>query len=971
MGKWLYFAEFAVFQQNRIGSFIIERVVIDMRSLKRLIALVILAAVLVTSFPLDGFVFPTVYAAETTTLTVTGDVVNVRSGAGTSYSKVTTVERSAVFTSLGTAKDSSGKVWYKIEVSGQSGFICSDFVSAATTAASQTLTVTGDNVYVRKGAGTSYDYITSVRKGSTYAVTGSQKDSSGKLWYRISINNTSGYIISTYAKISTESESTSQTPRQTLTVTGDVVNVRKEANTSSSRLTTVKQNQTFDVLGTAKDSAGKVWYKIKVGSVEGFIISTYVKVTTVTTASTTSTTTASTTSSTTAAPQQKLTVTGDNVYVRKGPGASHAAITTVKRDSVFAVAGSEKDSTGTVWYKISVDGTPGYIISTYVKLSSDETTQTAARQTTAASTDAPSASSMLITLPATSGSVPTSATSSSQSTNTSSTETTASTSPTYGANTAVTIPVDGVRLHSGAGESYSVTATLKKGDKVLVLSNRTDSQGNLWYRVSIDSISGYVLADKLDAESENTTSSTTKSTTSTTKSTTSTTKSTTSTTKSTTSTTKSTTSTTKSTTSTTKSTTSTTKSTTDTTKTTKSTTASTSSSGIIVTIGTETTSSKPTDKTSATTTTTGRKVKYGTVTCDTKLNVRSGPSTSKDILGTLNNGKNVIIAGTSGSWYKIEYKGGYGYVLKEYITNIRTETETVTFSFTKDYYYVNQGSTVNVAINLSGHTVSYSSENSEAAPVSSKGVVTGKTPGLYTITATVNSSSVTTEVVVLKAKTEKVNPMTISGAGTQFIADWEGGGTPLGDQVVFYPYKDVSGYWTVGYGHAVTSTESKKWSRSKAVSHFNTEITKLLGEGHEITDKKPYLTAEEASALLNADLNDGPYVKAVSDWAVRNGIVLTQPQFDALVSFCYNLGPAYWTSDTYYFYLKSAIIAHRCGDDADANQIIDGFTRYIKSGGVNLKGLWWRRRNEAEMFLTGDYAIDRDNKFKLPNLSWG
>jgi len=991
-----------------------------MISVKRLVALLLLAAVLVTSFPLDGFVSFTAYASETTKLTVTGDVVNVRSGAGTSYNKISTVDRSTVLTSLGTSKDSAGAVWYKVEVDGQTGYISSGYVSASTTSgSSQTLTVTGDKVYIRKGAGTSYDYITTVRKGSSYTILGSQKDSSGNLWYRISINNTNGYIISTYVKVDGNSSGSTSAVSQKLTVTGDVVNVRKSAGTSAAKVTTVRRNQSFDVLESTKDSSGTVWYKISVNGSEGYIVSTYVKVTTVTTTSTT--TTASTTTSTTAttAPQQKLTVTGDDVNVRKDAGASYTKITSVKRGSVFSVIDSKKDSTGTVWYKISVNGTPGYIISTYVKLSSDVTTQTSARRTTEATSAQASASSMLITLPATSGTAATSTTTASSTTGSSETvsttsstvDTTESTSTTYAANQSVAIPADGVKLYSGAGDSYSVVSTLSKGSKVLILSNRPDADGQLWYRVSIDSLNGYVRASDLSATTDPTTSttksttsttksttsttksttsttksttsttksttsttksttSTTKSTTSTTKSTTSTTKSTTSTTKSTTSTTKSTTSTTKSTTSTTKSTTSTTKSTTSTTKSTTKTTTSTSSSGIIITLGSETTLQSTTTG-STTKTTQGRQVKYGTVTCDTKLNVRSGPSTSKDILGTLNNGKKVIIVESSGDWYKIEYDGGYGYVLKEYITNITTGTESSSLEFTKEYYYVNQGSTVNVAIKLSGQTVSYSSENSEAAPVSDKGVVTGKQPGLYTITAKVGSASATTEIVVLKAKSEKISSMTISSAGTQFIADWEGGGTPLGDAVVFYPYKDVSGYWTVGYGHAVTSSESKRWSRDQAVAHFNTEIVKLLGEGHEITKEKPYLTAEEASALLNADLNEGPYVSAVSDWAIRNGVVLTQPQFDSLVSFCYNLGPAYWTSDTYHFYLKEAILAYRCGDDAVPEQIIDGFTRYVKSGGVNLKGLWWRRRNEAEMFITGDYAIDRDNKFKLPNLSWG
>jgi hypothetical protein len=43
----------------------------------------------------------------------------------------------------------------------------------------------------------------------------------------------------------------------------------------------------------------------------------------------------------------------------------------------------------------------------------------------------------------------------------------------------------------------------------------------------------------------------------------------------------------------------------------------------------------------------------------------------------------------------------------------------------------------------------------------------------------------------------------------------------------------------------------------------------------------------------------------------------------------------------------------------------------MKSSGKNYKGLWYRRRNEAELFLKGDYALDRENKFKLPsNVIW-
>ena len=146
---------------------------------------------------------------------------------------------------------------------------------------------------------------------------------------------------------------------------------------------------------------------------------------------------------------------------------------------------------------------------------------------------------------------------------------------------------------------------------------------------------------------------------------------------------------------------------------------------------------------------------------------------------------------------------------------------------------------------------------------------------------------------------------------------------------------------------------------------------KLIGEEYILSDDRPYLSEDAAKLLLNADLNSGDYVKAVNNWAIRNGVKLNQVQFDALVSFCYNIGPSLWESDTTKFYLKSAIIAYRDGSKTVPDQIIDGFCRYHKSNGKAYKCLWFRRRNEAELFLTGDYNIDRENKFMLPtDISW-
>ena len=366
-------------------------------------------------------------------------------------------------------------------------------------------------------------------------------------------------------------------------------------------------------------------------------------------------------------------------------------------------------------------------------------------------------------------------------------------------------------------------------------------------------------------------------------------------------------------------------------------------------------------------------------------------------MAVLKSGCTVVIVEQSSDWCQVKFGKRFGYVQSKNLnipnfnpstfsttsttsttstmsttttTTVVTEPD-VSIKYSKDYYYVDKGDSIDLGFANSG-SISYVSSDSVSCPVSNTGIVQGVKEGLYSLTASNSVSSTSTCVVVLKEKYMDVTAMSISTKGTKFIANWEGGGTKLSSgETVFYPYKDVSGFWTLGYGHAKTSTASKSWSEEKAIEEFNKDIINLIGEEHIMTDEKPYISKEAANLLLNADLNDGPYVNAISNWAIRNGVKLNQAQFDALVSFCYNMGASYWNSDTNYFYLKSAIISHRSGDGADPNQIVEGFCRYIKSGGKNYKGLWYRRRNEAEMFTDGDYAIDRANKFTLPtNIVW-
>lgn len=112
-----------------------------------------------------------------------------------------------------------------------------------------------------------------------------------------------------------------------------------------------------------------------------------------------------------------------------------------------------------------------------------------------------------------------------------------------------------------------------------------------------------------------------------------------------------------------------------------------------------------------------------------------------------------------------------------------------------------------------------------------------------------------------------------------------------------------------------------------------------LGYGHVVRDTdnlKPPITQAEAEALLARDLVPVEvYLSAVFPW-------LNQNQFDALASFCFNVGLGAFEKSTLFARLKARDI------DGAAGQ----FGRWILGGGKILLGLVKRRRRELELFLS-------------------
>jgi lysozyme len=70
---------------------------------------------------------------------------------------------------------------------------------------------------------------------------------------------------------------------------------------------------------------------------------------------------------------------------------------------------------------------------------------------------------------------------------------------------------------------------------------------------------------------------------------------------------------------------------------------------------------------------------------------------------------------------------------------------------------------------------------------------------------------------------------------------------------------------------------------------------------------------------------------------------LNQNQFDALVSFCFNLGPSN---------LKSSTLLKKVNANHNDPTIKDEFMKWVKAGGRTLKGLVTRRTEEANLYFS-------------------
>jgi lysozyme len=127
------------------------------------------------------------------------------------------------------------------------------------------------------------------------------------------------------------------------------------------------------------------------------------------------------------------------------------------------------------------------------------------------------------------------------------------------------------------------------------------------------------------------------------------------------------------------------------------------------------------------------------------------------------------------------------------------------------------------------------------------------------------------------------------------------------------PYKCPAGIPTIGYGAT------------------------FYPDGKKVTMSDKSITEQEGTVLLQSMLVS--FEKYVDSYC-RDDI--NQNQFDALVSFAYNLGPAN---------LKSSTLLKKVNLNPEDETIHLEFMKWVKAGGKTLKGLVRRREAESQLYF--------------------
>lgn len=182
--------------------------------------------------------------------------VNLRKGAGTSYSVITVLKKDSVVHVIG-----GTSVWLKVAANSQIGYLYRDYVKKTIVQAYPYAGVTTVDVYFREGPDAGYAAISVLKKGT--AVTVLSKTWSG--WLKATVNGKTGYVYSLYV-------TKAPVPPAVLYKAAALVDVhfRSGPGTGYASLTVLKKGTQVSVIGRSGS-----WLRITYNGKAGYAYADY------------------------------------------------------------------------------------------------------------------------------------------------------------------------------------------------------------------------------------------------------------------------------------------------------------------------------------------------------------------------------------------------------------------------------------------------------------------------------------------------------------------------------------------------------------------------------------------------------------------------------------------------------------------------------------------------------------------------
>ncbi|WP_140400314.1 SH3 domain-containing protein [Anaeromassilibacillus sp. An250] len=409
------------------------------------------AAALLCTVSLAVTALPTgAWAASTAQTT---DYLNLRTGAGQSYSVLLTMPKGTEVTIL---DDSQGE-WAKVRLaSGQEGYCSKEYLTAVGSLSTATYgaLATGDtavttaNLNVRKGVGTSYGIVTTLAEGASVTIL----DSSHATWAKVrTASGLEGYCLKEYLSGSaatggSSSSTGSGTSTGMTAVTQDYLNLRTGPGTNYDRVLTLAQGVSVSVL----DNSNAEWVKVRTTSgQEGYCSRQYLTISG-------SSSGGNTGSSSSGTSGEIIATVKENLNLREGAGPSYAIIKTMQQGDTVTVI----DNSHPTWARVrTADGTVGCCSKEFLDIQANSASGTPSDPSDAAG----GSSTANESLPATAK--------------------------------------ESVAMRTGAGTSYEVIRALFPQENVTV----TDNSHATWAKIrTSDGTEGYCMKQYLDIQTAST-----------------------------------------------------------------------------------------------------------------------------------------------------------------------------------------------------------------------------------------------------------------------------------------------------------------------------------------------------------------------------------------------------------------------------------------------------------------------------------